>query len=139
MGSRWKPWELEYLKNHATDGAEAIAAKLGRTKRAVEVMASKERISLFKAWHCPRCGRMTYYPLTEWTGWCRCCSIQESRDKAAISNRRVRFEIEQEKKSIKEAERERQALYSDTNKKKRKLRRLRESREGKEKSKGATE
>lgn len=137
MGRRWKPWELDYLKNHATDGAEAIAAKLGRTKRAVEVMASNERISLVKAWHCPRCGRMTYFPLTEWTGWCRRCSISESRDTAAIANRRISQELERERRGIKEAERERQALYSDTNKKKRELRRLRESGEPKEKSKGA--
>lgn len=132
MNWRWKDWELEYLNAHAGDGAQAIANRLGRTKRAVEVMASKERISLCKSWICPRCGRKVYTPLTNWSGWCRRCSIQETRDRAAEANRRVRAEIKEERRLEKIAAKERQAIYQDTSRKRLELRRLRESRERKE-------
>ena len=130
---RWKQWELEYLASHAGDGAEAVARKLGRTKRAVEVMASRTGVSLRRTWRCPRCGRDVYTPLTAWSGWCRRCSVNESKDGAAIKNREVRKQIALERGSVKQAERERQAIYEDTRRKKHELRKLRESREVNEK------
>lgn len=134
---RWKQWETDYLTNHAGDGAEAIARKLGRTKRAVEVMASRTGVSLRRSWHCPRCGRDVYTPLSQWSGWCRRCSVNESKDGAAIKNREVRKQIAQERRSVQQAERERQAIYEDTRRKKNELRKLRESREVNEKWEGA--
>lgn len=127
MAARWKDWELDYLYNHAGDGAQSIAEKLGRTKAAVEVMASRERISLTRRWRCPRCGRTTYTPLVQWSGWCRRCTISETRDTAALVNRKARLELKREEEGIDELERERGALYVDTNKTRKKLRRFHES------------
>lgn len=121
MAARWKDWELDYLYNHAGDGAQSIAEKLGRTKGAVEVMASRERISLTRRWRCPRCGRTTYAPLVQWSGWCRRCTIAETTDTAALKNRQIRLAEKKEAESIKELEKERHALYSDTNKRKKRL------------------
>lgn len=135
--SRWKLWELDYLVGNAGDGAEAIAKKLGKTKHAVEVMASRLGVSLRRSWHCPRCGRNVYTPLSQWSGWCRRCSVNESKDGAALKNRSIRKQIEIERRLVQQAERDRQAIYEDTRRKRRELRRLRESREVNEKSKGA--
>lgn len=126
-------WELDYLRVHAGDGAQAIADRLGRTRKAVEIMASKERVSLCKSWYCPNCGRTVYSPLSSWSGWCRRCSIEASKSKAIDKNKRAKAELAAERRLIKEAEKERQAIYTDTNRKLRELRRFRESRESKEK------
>lgn len=144
MPGRWKRWEIDYLHSHANDGADAIAKKLGRSKRAVEVQASNYRISLRKSWHCPRCSREVFKPLSTRTGWCASCTLNESRDSAAIRNREVREEARRQEEEIERLRHERQALYTDTYKTKKKaakksgeLRRLRESPEVNEKSKGA--
>lgn len=146
MADRWKRWEIDYLHEHAGDGAEAIAKRLGRTKEAVEVQASRYRVTLRKTWHCPRCGRQVFKPLSTRTGWCDRCTLAESRDSAAIRNREMRKEVERQEQEIKRMTRERQKLYSDTHRLKRRkqrnareLRRLRESRKVDEKSKGAEE
>lgn len=123
---RWKAWEIDYLYEHAGDGAEAIANYLNRSKRAVECQATRYGISLRKSWLCPRCGQTTYFPLTSWSGWCRKCSVAESKDKAAIKNRQIERELQDERRKIRDAERERQALYEDTRRKKKKLRNFRE-------------
>lgn len=127
MAARWKDWELDYLHDHAGDGADAIAQKLGRSKCAVKIMASRERISLTRRWLCPRCGRTTYAPLVQWSGWCRRCTISETRDTAALANRKARFELKKEEEGIDELERERSALYKDTSTTRKKLRRFHES------------
>lgn len=124
---RWQEWEFDYLRKHAGDGAEAIAEKLGRSKGAVKIMASRERISLSRHWTCPRCGRKTYQPLVAWSGWCRRCTISETRDTAALVNRKARLELKREEEGIDDLERERCALYVDTNKTRKKLRRFCES------------
>lgn len=133
MSRKWKRWELEYLKEHAGDGAKAIAERIGRSQRAVEVMASRERISLCRSWYCPKCGKTVYEPLTSWSGWCRRCSIEASKIRAADKCRRVKAELAAERRLIEKAEKERQAIYSETNRKLKELRRLRESREVNEK------
>lgn len=138
MAARWKQHEVAYLFDHATDGAEAIAEALGRTVRSVEVQASRYGVSLRPRWLCPRCGRSVFTPLSMRTGWCKACSINESKDSAAIANRKARFELREERSRIRKAEQERQALYSDTNKRRTKLRRFREVREVNEKQEGAT-
>ena len=55
--------------------------------------------------------------------------MEESADSASMKNRQIRKEIAEEEMRIREAERRRQAIYSDTERKKKKLRKLRESRQ----------
>ena len=126
--ARWRRYEEEYLERHAGDGSIAIAEHLGRTVSSVKSHASRMGISLYKRWFCPKCGKYTYKPLTEWSGWCRRCSIEASADTAAMKNREIRKEVEMEKAAIREEERRRQMLYSDTNRQKNELRRLRRER-----------
>lgn len=126
MPSRWRRWEIDYLSKHAGNGAQAVAEKLGRSAKAVQNMASRLGISLREISLCPNCGQETYLPLSPRTGWCRACTISASRDSAALRNRAVRFELQAEERRIKELKRERQAHYSDTNKRKGRLRELRE-------------
>ena len=135
---RWKDHEEDYLREHAGDGAQAIANALGRTVPSVKTHASRMGVSLYKRWHCPRCGRYTYKPLTKWSGWCRKCSIEESADTAALKNRQIRREVAEEKEAIRREEMRRQALYSDSDRQKRELRKLRESRNRNATSKGET-
>lgn len=59
--SRWRASEKSYLRAHCRDGAEAVAAALGKSRSAVESMASRMGLSLSRApWRpgdvCPRCG-----------------------------------------------------------------------------------
>lgn len=132
---RWSQADEEYLVGHAGDGADAIATALGRSVWSVRCKASEMGVSLVVRYHCPRCGKYTYRPLTKWTGWCRSCSIEESADTAAVKNRQIRREIAEEEVRIREAEKRRQAIYSDTDREKKKLRRLRESRQTNDNSK----
>ena len=133
---RWRKAEETYLTEHAGDGAEAIAAVLRRSVYSVQCKASEMGVSLVVRYRCHRCGRDTYKPLSKSTGWCRKCSIDYSADTAALKNRRIRKEIAEEKERIKEAERRRQAIYTDTDRKKKELRRLREERQANDKTKG---
>ena len=133
---RWKPHEESYLQEHAGDGAQAIADSLGSTVRSVQCKASSMGISLYRRWHCPKCGHYTFKPLSSWSGWCRRCSIEASADTAALKNRRIRQEVAEERRAIKAEERRRQMIYSDTDRQKKELRRLRGGRERNEKSKG---
>lgn len=128
MGARWTRREEAYLSDHAGDGSRAVAEALGRSTASVKVHASRLGISLRLSTICPRCGHVTHSPLVKWSGWCRKCSVDESADRAALKNRRVRAEIEEERRRILDAERRRQAIYSDTDRKKNELRRLREMR-----------
>ena len=134
--ARWKDEEEAYLQAHAGDGAEALAEALGRSVWSVRCKASELGVSLVTRYHCPRCGKYTYKPLTKWSGWCRACSIQESGDTAAIKNKKIREEIAEEECRIREAERRRQMIYSDTDRGKKKLRRLREVRQPNDNPKG---
>ncbi len=136
---RWSQAEEDYLRKNAGNGAQAVAEVLGRSVRAVQCKASEMGVSLVVRYHCPRCGKTTYRPLSTRTGWCRKCSIDESADAAALKNRRIRKEIADEEVRIREAERRRQAIYSDTDREKRKLRKFRELSEPNQKSKGRTE
>lgn len=133
---RWKEHEEDYLRKHAADGAQEIAKALGRTIPSVKTQASRLGISLCKRWHCPKCGRYTYKPLTKWSGWCRKCSIEESADTAAMKNNSIRREVAEEKEAIKNEERRRQMIYSDTDRQKRELRKIRELRNRNATSKG---
>lgn len=133
---RWKQHEEAYLQERAGDGAQAIAEALGRTVASVQTKASRMGVSLYRRYHCPRCGRYTYTPLTKWSGWCRKCSIDASADTAALKNRQIRREVAEERRRIRESEQRRQALYSDTDRQKRELRKMRGERKRNAKSKG---
>lgn len=133
---RWTETEEAYLRDHAGDGAQAVADALGRTVSGVKTHASRMGVSLYKRWHCPKCGRYTYKPLSKWSGWCRKCSIEESGDTAALKNKQIRKEVEEERGRIREAEQRRQAIYSDTDRQKKELRRLRGGRNRNATSKG---
>lgn len=135
---RWMEHEEAYLRQHAGDGAQAIADALGRTVPSVKTHASRMGVSLYKRWHCPKCGHYTFTPLSKWSGWCRKCSIDESADTAALKNKQIRREVAEERRRIREAEQRRQAIYSDTDRQKRELRRLRETRNRNATSKGET-
>lgn len=123
---RWKPDEERYLSEHASDGAAAIAGKLGRSVISVQVKASRMGLSLCRRWLCPRCGHYTYSELVKHTGWCLKCSIDESADTAAMKNKRIRMEIAEERRRIEESKKRRQAIYADSYRRKQELRRLRE-------------
>lgn len=124
--ARWSDFEEQYLRDHAGDGAKAIAEALGRTVYSVQWKASSMGVSLLKRWLCPRCGRYSYHPPAKWSGWCRSCSVEHSADSAAMKNRELRAEIAEERRRIKESERRRQAIYADTYRRKRELCKLRE-------------
>lgn len=133
MGRPWTTREIGYLHNNACDGVESIAKALNRSVRSVECCASRYGVSLRGRWVCPRCGKATFAPLSPRYGWCRTCCIKKSRDNALQKNRAVRVEIEAEKARLLDAKRARQAVYSDTDRRKNELRRIRESREEGEK------
>jgi len=128
MSRRWTTREVSYLAAHATEGAEAIAAHLGRSVKSVKCCAARYGISLQVRYFCPRCSRYVLAPLSPKSGWCRTCSIRESHDNAAQKNNEVRKELEAEQRRIADAERERQAIYSDTDRVKGKLKRLKAKR-----------
>ncbi len=126
MSNRWKPWELELLCRRADEGAEAVAEATGRTVKAVQHMASRMAISLRRTYRCPNCGQEVYSPLSRRTGWCRACSVAQSRDTAAVRNREVRMRLMAEKSRVHTIEKERGKLYVDTHRKMCELRELRE-------------
>lgn len=130
---RWAKWEIDYLILHANDGARAIAAKLGRSLHAVEVQACRFGVSLRRSWTCPRCGLVTFSPLSVRTGWCRTCSVQISHQVAEERNEEIRKEVKNEQARYEAAKRARQAVYSDNYRAEKKLRRIRELREVNEK------
>lgn len=122
MADRWKQWELELLFRRANEGAEAVAEATGRTVRSVQHMASRMAVSLRRTYYCPNCGQETYSPLSPRTGWCRACSIAQSRDSAAVKNREVAMKLKAEERRVNAIKQERGKLYVDTCRKKRRLR-----------------
>lgn len=113
----WTTEEIRYLEEHAGDGAEAVAKALHRTRRSVEVQASKYGISLRRFWVCPKCGMRVSKPLSSRTGWCSACT-KESRCDAIAEQVR---ELEEEVRRNERIERERQRLYSRKSRAKKKL------------------
>lgn len=105
---KWTSREIKYLEEHAGDGAEAIAEALNRTKRSVEIQASKYGVSLRKTWVCPKCGMLVSKPLSRRTGWCAACTKERRRE---FLEKQVR-ELEEEARRNEREDRERQRLYS---------------------------
>lgn len=125
MPSRWSKDEVEYLHNHASDGADEIAKALGRSKSSVKHQAHHYGISLRRLYVCPNCQQVTTKWLSPVTGWCPACSIDVSRAKAEAKNRKLEAEIKAEEERIKRARRKRQMVYSDNTRKKWRLDELR--------------
>ena len=115
MARKWTTKEIRYLEDHAMEGARSIGEALGRSEKSVICCASRYGISLKQRWFCPRCARYSFTPLSAHYGWCRTCCVEESHDKAALRNRELRKELEDEKRRLLEATRRRQAIYSDSN------------------------
>lgn len=105
---RWTTSELQYLELHACEGAEAIAKALGRTTESVRQQAKQYGISLRRRWTCPRCGTMSFRPLSTRTGWCSVCTKRERRHAMERQLQDMREEIAADR----EENRLRQALYS---------------------------
>lgn len=114
----WTTYKLRYLEEHANEGAEAIAEALGCSRTAVEVQASRYGISLRKRWRCPRCGMVTFRPLSTVTGWCANCTKEARRERIAEEVR----ELEEEVRRQERENRERQRLYARKHRAKKKLR-----------------
>lgn len=114
------------MHDHASDGADAIAEALGRTKSSVQSQAKRYGLSLRRFYVCPKCQKATTKWLSPVTGWCPTCCIEVSTEKAAEKNRQIQDEIRREETRIESAKRKRQAIYSDNTRKKRRLRELRQ-------------
>ena len=113
----WTTDEIRYLEEHQGDGASEIAEALGRTKSSVEHQAHRYGMSLRKRWRCPKCGSVTYKPLSTVTGWCANCTKETRRE-------RIAEEVREMEEEVRRAEREnqkRQALYSKKHRIKKKL------------------
>lgn len=126
---RWTARDDAYLAAHAGDGARSIAAALRRSTSAVKTRASRLGLSLRMRWTCPNCGRMSYQPPSERTGFCRICVLDASIAAAQRANDDIRAEVAREKAEIRRRERKRQAIYASTSREKAKLRKIREERD----------
>ena len=104
----WTSSEVRYLEEHAGDGAAAIAEALGKSVTAIEVQAHRYGLSLRKRWLCPKCGRETFKPLSNRTGWCVACTREQRASEIAEQVRAMEEEVRREDK----ANKERQRLYS---------------------------
>ena len=105
---RWSTAEIRYLGEHATEGADAVAAALDRSIGSVTQQAWRYGISLRQRWYCPNCCRWSYKPLHGKTGWCASCTKANARQRLTCEVR----ELEEEVRREQEEDRKRQALYS---------------------------
>lgn len=117
----WNSSEIGYLEQHAGEGAQAVADALGRSVSSVTHQAHRWGISLRIRQVCPRCGHVTYSPLSPKTGWCAACNLEMHRDRAQERNAAIRREVEEEQRRIQRLKRDRQRLYADTCRQKKKL------------------
>jgi len=116
---RWTTHEVEYLEEHAGDGAKSIADELGRSSAAIEMQAYRYGISLRRWWLCPRCGRRTSRPLSSHL---RYSSMSARRERMAEEVR----DIQEESRRIEEERRARQALYARKSRAKKRAKQMKE-------------
>lgn len=90
----WTMRDIAYIKEHAPEGAEAIANALGRSSSSVKMKASRMGISLMRYVPlsiCPVCGRETSR-MIERQGFCDLCkrelAIKRHREDIARLKRR---------------------------------------------------
>lgn len=104
----WTTREVSYLEAHAGEGVKALSVALERPEGAIRAQARRYGLSLRPRWLCPKCGRVTYHPLSMVTGWCCTCTKESRRSQLEEEVR----ELEEEGRRELEANRARQALYS---------------------------
>lgn len=104
----WTTREIAYMEEHASEGAQAVAAALGRSAESVRQAASRYGVSLRVRWHCPRCGHVVYSPLSARTGWCEACT----RASRLPALRRAVEDARAEAERVRAVEREAQRLYA---------------------------
>lgn len=114
---KWTTREIEYLEDHANDGAEAVAANLGRSVESVKAQARRYGVSLRKSWDCPKCGMRVGKPLSSRTGWCAACTKEQSVERIADEVRNLEEEVRRNER----IDRERQRLYSRKSRARKKL------------------
>lgn len=114
---RWTTRELQVLAAYGSEGAEVVAEMLGRSVASVQVMASRNGISLRPWWVCPKCGRKVFNGLSPSTGWCRSCTRAKRMDEIAEEIQDMKAEAERNKAE----EKERQRLYAQKYRAKKKL------------------
>ncbi len=119
---RWTTGDIGYLERHAREGAAAVAHALGRSRASVVCQAHRYGISLRRSWQCPRCGRVTYRPLSQDTGWCSCCTKEKRVGEIAEQVREMEREVMRER----DMNRERQRLYSRKSRAKSSLKSMKE-------------
>lgn len=114
--TNWTAKEVQYMEEHASEGAAAIAQHLHRSVRSVESQARRYGISLRKSWRCPKCGRKVFSPLSAKTGWCSVCTKIRRCNEIEEQIRLMREEQAREQS----ANRYRQKLYSQKSRLKKK-------------------
>lgn len=84
FSKRWTDEEKRYLISHKTDGADLIAAALGRTVVSVQIMACRLHVSLRREEGelCPRCAmyRVRRGTIAYRYGLCPVCWEREKTD-----------------------------------------------------------
>lgn len=102
----WTTDQLDYIRDNAHLGAEAIAQALDKSVGSVRMQASRQAISLRAVRQpvtCTLCGRDTYLPVTQ-KGHCRRCiakqSAQRQEERRKLWERRINEAIGREESEV---------------------------------------
>ena len=102
---RWSSAEVDYMRSHAADGPDLVAAHLGRTASSVKSKAQELGVSLCRVpWAadgdlCPRCGaRPVRKGAPGWReGLCEACHFsvlsERTDERAAAERERRRYDL----------------------------------------------
>ena len=101
MTSHWSKEEVAYLRDHARDGAAAIAKRLGRSPHAVRCKASELGVSLLPIAHdrgelCPACATREVDRSTTAgrNGLCKVCYTYRQTERARQRAAEIRAQRE---------------------------------------------
>lgn len=102
---RWTTHEITYLRQHRSEGSDAIAEALGRSRYSIQVMASRIGVSLGRLGPgdvCPICQTYTIAlnSAAAKHGMCVCCYERRKADirRQAEAEKRCKQLYEKEKK-----------------------------------------
>lgn len=102
---RWTTHEITYLRQHRSEGSDAIAEALGRSRYSIQVMASRIGVSLGRRGPgevCPICQTYTIAlnSAAAKHGMCVCCYERRKADirRQADAEKRCKKLYEKEKK-----------------------------------------
>lgn len=102
---RWTTHEITYLRQHRSEGSDAIAEALGRSRYSIQVMASRLGVSLGRLGPgdvCPICQTYTIAlnSAAAKHGMCVCCYERRKADirRQAEAEKRCKKLYEKEKK-----------------------------------------